>query len=244
MSIEKTLLIENDVQDHDINTIGDFFEGYNLGKVQSITHSKIDNTAILKLEYWYDNNSAKNMYERIYHDGEARIVYDDPNYFTVKFLVDEEPDTADYRDDYIKSENFVVNEDNQWDNDCDNRCDNNYCDNHWDNGCDNQCDNNYCDNNYCDNEYNNAHINPENNRVEDINSNYLEDDVIENSINIDQLFKIVEEIKLQIIDSKKMVKTFDRRLGNISKKTNIIYKHHPKISKKSVWSGRLRKRII
>ena len=217
MGIEKTLLIENDVQEYDINTIGDFFEGYNLGKVESITHSKVDNTAILKLEYWYDNSSAKNMCERIYDHGEARIVYDDPNYFTVKFLVDEEADTADYRDDYIKNENFVVNEDNNWDNEYYNRCDN-------------QCDN--------------VHINPENNTDEDINSNYLEDDVIENTINIDQLFKIVEELKLQIVDSKKIVKTFDRRLGNISKKTNIMYKHRPKISKRSVWSGRLRRRIV
>ena len=217
MGIEKTLLIENDVQEYDINTIGDFFEGYNLGKVESITHSKVDNTAILKLKYWYDNDSAKNMCERIYDHGEARIVYDDPNYFTVKFLVDEEADTADYRDDYIKNENFVVNEDNNWDNEYYNRCDN-------------QCDN--------------VHINPENNTDEDINSNYLEDDVIENTINIDQLFKIVEELKLQIVDSKKIVKTFDRRLGNISKKTNIMYKHRPKVSKRSVWSGRLRRRIV
>ena len=161
------------------------------------------------------------MFERIYDHGQARIVYDDPNYFTVKFLVDEEADTADYRDDYIKSENFVVNEDNNWDNECDNRCDN-----------------------QCDNECVNPNINPENNTDEDINSNYLEDDVIENTINIDQLFKIVEELKLQIIDSKKMVKTFDRRLGNISKKTNIMYKHRPKVSKRSVWSGRLRRRIV
>jgi len=225
MGIEKTLLIENDVQEYDINTIGDFFEGYNLGKVESITHSKVDNTAILKLKYWYDNDSAKNMCERIYDHGEARIVYDDPNYFTVKFLVDEEADTADYRDDYIKNENFVVNEDNNWDNEYYNRCDN-QCDNR----CDNQCDN--------------VHINPENNTDEDINSNYLEDDVIENTINIDQLFKIVEELKLQIVDSKKIVKTFDRRLGNISKKTNIMYKHRPKVSKRSVWSGRLRRRIV
>lgn len=239
MRIKKTLLIENDVQEYDINTLGDFFEGYNLGKVQSITHSKVDNTAILKLEYWYDNDSAKNMCERIYHDGEARIVYDDPNYFTVKFLVDEEPDTADYRDDYIKSENFIVNEDNQWDNECDNRCDNNYCDNQWDNGCDNQCDNNYCDN-----EYNNAHINPEHNTDEDINSNYLEDDVIENSMNIEKLFKIVEDLNLHIVNNKKFVKIFERRLGNISKKTSIMYKYCPKLTKRSIWNGRLRKRII
>lgn len=224
MDIKKTLLIENDVQDYNINTIGDFFESYQLGKVNSITHSKIDNTAIVKLDYWCDNQSAKNMCERIYHHGEAHIVYDDPNYFTVKFLEEqyEEPDTADYRDDYVKRENLILEQDNQSYNEI---C---YRDNY------DEIDENTYDN--------------ENNYIEDEheceNNNYLEDDVIENSTNIEELFKIIEELKLQVIDNKKLIKSFKKQLGNISKKTNIMYKHRPKISKRSVWSGRLRRRIV
>lgn len=198
-----TLLIENNVSENDLDAICDFFEKYELGKVNNIEYDEGTRTALLHLEYWCDNVCATNMYNRIREHGETRIVYNDPDYFTVKFYTDicynkdsmsdsmgdtmenaiavgGVRDTADYRDDYVARENNLYD--------------------------------------------------------------YLEDDVIDNSHNIEVLFRLIEDIKSRINISDKSVKSVERRLGNIQKKTAYLYKHKPVVVKRSVWNSRLRPR--
>ena len=194
-----TLLIENNVSENDLDAICDFFEKYELGKVNNIEYDESNKTALVHLEYWCDNVCATNMYNRILEYGETRIVYNDPDYFTVKFYTDTccnkdsmndtmenaivaggERDTADYRDDYVARENNLYE--------------------------------------------------------------YLEDDVIDNSHNIELLFRLIEDIKSHINISDKSVKSVERRLGNIQKKTAYLYKHKPVVVKRSVWKSRLRPR--
>ena len=111
------LYIGNNVGVNNLDTICDFFEKYNLAKVDKIIHvnDKYDNHAILYLQYWENNTTAMNMYERLVNHGVSNIVYDDPYYFTVKLYdetsgkcimnEDREIYTTDYRDDYVKAEN-------------------------------------------------------------------------------------------------------------------------------------------
>ena len=80
-----TLIIENHVLESDLDTIRDFFENYQLAKIDTIEYNNDDLNAIVTLDGWYDTGSARNMYDRIVDHGEAKIVYDDPLYFTVKF---------------------------------------------------------------------------------------------------------------------------------------------------------------
>ena len=218
MAFPTTLHIQNNVQYDHLDIIRDFFEKYQLGKVNSVVHSSSDNSAVLKLDHWYDNNCAKNMCERIYQHGETRIIYDDPNYFTVKFLDYQEEDTIDSRDEYIKRENYIQNDydEHQYDNDHENQS---------------------------HDEREDEEVNHANNCCFDTHDDYLEDDVIENTTNIERLFRIVEELKLYVVDSKKTINSLERRLGNISKKTNIMYKNIPRTKMQSVWEGRLRRRI-
>ena len=111
------LYVGNNVGVDHLDTICNFFEKYNLAKVDKIIHvnDKYDNHAILYLQYWENNTTAMNMYERLVNHGVSNIVYDDPYYFTVKLYdetsgkcimnEDREIDTTDYRDDYVKAEN-------------------------------------------------------------------------------------------------------------------------------------------
>ena len=213
MAIPTTLHIQNNVQYNHLDIIRDFFEKYQLGKVNSVIHSYSDNSAILKLDHWYDNNCAKNMCERIYQYGESRIIYDEPNYFTVKFLDYQQEDTIDSRDEYIKRENYIDDEDEEDEED-------------------NQ-----------EHQHVNDYSNFVDNSCVDTHDDYLEDNVIENTANIERLFAIVEELKLYLVDSKKTISSLERRLANISKKTNIMYKNIPRAKMQSVWKGRLRNRI-
>jgi len=219
MSNITTLLVENNVYPHHINIIIEYFEKYHLAKIDSIKYCDNNMCLIIKLEYWYDNTCASNFYERICLNGQANIVYNDPAYFTVKFNEEVEEDTVDSRDEYITRENLIM------DSDYDNNS----------------------------NEEEHAHEDIEEHAHEDIeepvsecqshsSQAYLEDDVIENTNNIDNLFAVVNELKETIIHQEKIIKSFSRRLFNINKKTNILYKCRPIIIKRSVWDGRLRNR--
>ena len=190
--IMNKLVIDNNVTVDNLDTITKFFEDYQLGKPASINYNNYEKNAVLELEYWYNTNSAINMYNRINEMGEARIVYDDPHYFTVKFYNDS--NSADYRDEYLLRENDVYDACN-----CDIHHGSEYCDNH-------------------NIEYENT-----------IAMNTT------NAMNIKELFNQVEQLTLNM-------KTTNRRLGNIQKKTNILYKHRPRVTKRSVWKSRLRPR--
>lgn len=219
MSTMKKLLIENYVYPHHIDVIANYFEKYQIAKVESIQYCETNMSAILKLEYWYDNICAANLFERINETGEANIVYDDPEYFTLKFIEQVEEDTVDSREEYIARENHNVNSDSEPDDKPD-KDDGNY-----EGEDDANCDGYERDE---DDSY--------------YNQDYLEDDVIENSNNITNLFTLVNELKGSIVFQEKLLKTFNRRLLNISKKTNVLYKTRPMIIKRSVWEGRLRYR--
>ena len=194
-----TLLIENNVSENDLDAICDFFEKYELGKVNDIEYDEGNKTALVRLDYWCDNLCATNMYNRIQEHGETRIVYNDPDYFTVKFHTETEPNQANDQD---TMENTVVDEGERDTAD-----------------------------------YRDDYVARENNLYE-----YLEDDVIDNSHNIELLFRLIEDIKSHINISDKSVKSVERRLGNIQKKTAYLYKHKPVVVKRSVWMSRLRPR--
>ena len=112
-----TLIIENHVLESDLDTIRDFFENYQLAKIDTIEYNNDDLNAIVTLDGWYDTGSARNMYDRIVDHGEAKIVYDDPLYFTVKFYdvagvvnqeeQEQEQESVDDRNEYIARENDV-----------------------------------------------------------------------------------------------------------------------------------------
>lgn len=231
----KTLVIDNNVHYEHLDTIADFFEKYKLGKPLSINYNEEQKCAVLKLDFWYDNVCANNMYDRIVETGESRIVYNDPEYFTVRFYNDEQ-EGVDYRDEYIANENRIQDEVS-----VDYRED--YIEN------ENRVDIEYEDdskpseleNPYYGGENDSSIYREEIESEDEVDENisddddYLEDDVIENSNNIDRLFELVVELT-------KKIKSIDRRLGNITKKTNVLYKSHPIVIKRSVWEGRLRSR--
>lgn len=196
-----TLHIENNVSENDLDTICDFFEKYELGKVNDIEYDEENKSAIVHLDYWCDNVCATNMYNRIQEHGETRIVYNDPEYFTVKFHTEAEPNLANVQD---PMENNTVVEGGERDTA----------------------------------DYRDDYVARENNLYE-----YLEDDVIDNSHNIELLFRLIEDIKSHINISDKSVKSVERRLGNIQKKTTYLYKHKPVVVKRSVWKSRLRPRV-
>jgi len=195
-----TLHIENNVSENDVDAICDFFEKYELGKVNDIEYDQENKSAIVHLDYWCDNVCATNMYNRIQEHGETRIVYNDPEYFTVKFYTEAEPNMANVQD---TMENNTVVEGGERDTA----------------------------------DYRDDYVARENNLYE-----YLEDDVIDNSHNIELLFRLIEDIKSHINISDKSVKSVERRLGNIQKKTAYLYKHKPVVVKRSVWKSRLRPR--
>ena len=218
-----TLIIDNNVGHEHLDTIVDFFKKYKLGKPRSINYNEEYKCAIMKLDFWYDNMCANNMYDRIVETGETRIVYSDPEYFTVRFYHEGE-EGVDYREDYIQNENRldIEYEDDSKPSELENpyyggENDSNV---HRENdvGEDHDCEDD-------DDEVDSI-------RDED---DYLEDDVINNSNNIDHLFELVVELT-------KKIKSIDRRLGNITKKTNVLYKTNPIVIKRSVWEGRLRSR--
>lgn len=195
-----TLIIENNVSENDLDTICDFFEKYELGKVNDIDYDESNKTALVHLDYWCDSACATNIYHRILEHGETRIVYNDPEYFTVKFYTET---VSNHANEHDTLENTIVASDE------------------WDTG-----------------DYRDDYVARENNLYE-----YLEDDVIDNSHNIEMLFRLIEDIKSHINISDKSAKSVERRLGNIQKKTTYLFKHKPVVLNRSVWKSRLRPRV-
>lgn len=233
----KTLIISNNVQEENLDTITNFFEKYQLGKPLSINYNNESKSAILELEFWYDNVCANNMYHRIVESGEARIVYNEPDYFSVRFYHDEK-ESVDYRDEYLANENLIYDNPTYYEDTVDCRHDYIVNENRVKTEC--QDDNKVFDDNKVmesENSYYGESNDSEqsDNEESDNDAEYLEDDVIENANNIEMLFDIVKEM------SKKM-KTIEKRIGNISKKTTVLYKERPHVIKRSIWEGRLRSR--
>ena len=73
---------------------------------------------------------------------------------------------------------------------------------------------------------------------------YLEDDVIENSSNIEKMFRMIEELQLQISSSNKNLTLLNRRIKNIRRTTSYLSKNSvmKPVTKHSVWKSRLRPR--
>lgn len=64
--------------------IGHFFECYDFGKVMRVDlfrHKKYNNATVY-FEYWNKNEMVETFHEKIYQ-GRARVVYDEPNYWSV-----------------------------------------------------------------------------------------------------------------------------------------------------------------
>ena len=234
--MNKSLIIDNNVGEQQLDIITNYFENYKIGNSLSIEYNEAYKCAILKLDFWYDNSCAKNMYNKIEETGETRIVYDDPEYFTVRFYPGE-VDTFDDRDEYIANEN-LIDYDSYDEDSLD--CREEYIANEnlsEENGDYKDVNHKPVDEDFV-NEYE-EDVSGEDESREDEGSeysdDYLEDDVIDNSNNIDRLFELITELT-------KNVKSIESRLGNISKKTNILYKNRSVAVKRSVWEGRLRSR--
>lgn len=73
---------------------------------------------------------------------------------------------------------------------------------------------------------------------------YLEDDVIENSSNIEKMFKMIEDLQLQISSLNKNLHQINRRVKNIRRTTSYLSKNSvmKPVTKRSVWKSRLRPR--
>ena len=73
---------------------------------------------------------------------------------------------------------------------------------------------------------------------------YLEDDVIENSSNIEKMFRMIEELQLQNSSLKKNFDQINRRVKNIRRTTSSLSKNSvmKPVTKRSVWKSRLRPR--
>lgn len=217
------LIIENNVQESDLNTIREFFENYQLAKITDIEYNSDSQSALVNLDYWYETGSAKNLYERIQDYGVANIVYDDPLYFTVKFYADqdnkldehyEEQDKHQEQGKHYRVDDDVVNDVDDDVVDLDQ----------------------YSEDSVDDRD---EYIARENSVYE-----YLEDDVIENSSNIEKMFRIIEEIQLQISTSNKNLSLLNRRIKNIRRTTRYLSKNSvmKPVTKRSVWKSRLRPR--
>ena len=214
------LIIENNVQESDINTIREFFENYQLAKISDIEYNSDTLSAVINLDYWYKTRSALNLYERIQDYGVANIVYDDPQYFTVKFYDDQYDKMDKYNHDQDKLEQHPI-KDNEVDNS-------------------DQEDEDEDEHEYEDEVDDRDEYIARENSVYD----YLEDDVIENSSNIEKMFRMIEELQLQISTSNKNLTLLNRRVKNIRRTTSYLSKNSvmKPVTKRSIWKSRLRPR--
>ena len=124
----KTTMIIDNVNINHIDIIREYFVKYNIGKINDIAFYKSfvcsDNGyVIIELDEWYNNKTSENMYERMVNYGEVRLVYNDPQYFIMKFYnipkhgeeyLDREnkiaEETPDYREEYLDRENTIKEE--------------------------------------------------------------------------------------------------------------------------------------
>ena len=95
-----TLYIPDCVHPDDLDCIKETFEKLDLAKVRDVEflgHFECEiyeelnfGAALIHLDYWYDNTSVAYMKERINDPNqEARIVYDDPNYWVLELADDD-----------------------------------------------------------------------------------------------------------------------------------------------------------
>lgn len=211
------LIIENNVQESDVNTIREFFENYQLAKIADIEYNSDTLSAVINLDYWYDTSSARNLYERIQNYGVANIVYDDPLYFTVKFYADQDNKLDEYYKDQRQEDQPVEDLDK-------------------DQPLEDLDKEQYSEESVDDRD---EYIARENSVYE-----YLEDDVIENSSNIEKMFRMIEELQLQISCSNKKLSLLNRRVKNIRRTTSYLSKNSvmKTVTKRSIWKSRLRPR--
>ena len=232
------LLVQNLKSENDVENIHEFFEKYQIGKINTIEYRDETHDAIVKMDYWYANRGSENMHERIKYHGPTPIVYDDPEYFTVKFyqpsnisnsidmdrnvIVKHESHESrfiqgNYEEDQEEDQEEELEQDQDQEEDLEEELEQDQEEEHVDDR--------------------NEYIANENNVYE-----YLEDEVIENSNNIEILYKTIEALKLQIGSTNKTMKSMGRRLGIVKKKTDYLYRHKPTIVKRSIWHSRLRSR--
>lgn len=202
------LIIENNVQESDVNTIREFFENYQLAKIADIEYNSDTLSAVINLDYWYKTRSALNLYESIQDYGMTNIVYDDPLYFTVKFYENQD----NKLDEYYEEQPIEDIDKDQYNED----------------------------------QYDEDSVDDRDEYIAQENSvyDYLEDDVIENSSNIEKMFRMIEELQLQISTSNKNLTLLNRRVKNIRRTTSYLSKNSvmKTVTKRSVWKSRLRPR--
>ena len=215
------LIIENNVQESDVNTIREFFENYQLAKIADIEYNSDTLSAVINLDYWYKTRTALNLYERIQEYGVANIVYNDPLYFTVKFYDDQD----NKLDEYYEEQPLEDLDKDQHQEDLDK-------DQHQEDLDKDQ----YSEDSVDDRD---EYIARENSVYD-----YLEDDVIENSSNIEKMFRMIQELQLQISCSNKKLSLLNRRVKNIRRTTSYLSKNSvmKTVTKRSVWKSRLRPR--
>ena len=121
----------------DIPKVYHYFDYYNIAKVKNVTYydhveseyniedKQFYGYAIIEIEEWYNNNSAKFFYNAI-SENKGKIVYDDPYYWDVEFYFNEEKSLSQEKDDrllqndleeyetkynvVVKDENFVFDD--------------------------------------------------------------------------------------------------------------------------------------
>ena len=142
----KTLIISDYISISDIPKVYNYFDYFNIAKLKNVTYYDHPETeyyaedkpfygfAIIEVEEWYNNNSAKFLYNAIC-ENKGKMVYDDPFYWDVEFynyenykysdeeLFNFEEDISEIKEDinkeiYLNDENKVVdkNEDYNEDN--------------------------------------------------------------------------------------------------------------------------------
>ena len=107
MFSNKMLYIPDYVVYENIATIIDYFDNFNIAKVKEVKvypHSECEyyteqghnyGYALIEIDYYYDNQGARNFYTRI-ENGKGLMVYDDPLYWVVQF----DPNTVEHKSPY------------------------------------------------------------------------------------------------------------------------------------------------
>ncbi len=115
---EKILTIPDNVLPLDIETIYNWFERYNIAKVNNVTfhlHEEPeyyveDNNghygyAVIYIDEWYDNTCACNFYEHIYNLN-GKMVFDDPYYWEIEFYDYTKHNDRSYNNTYYNTYNY------------------------------------------------------------------------------------------------------------------------------------------
>ena len=246
------LIVEGDVRESDLNTIQNYFEKYYLGKVDKIVYhhpnSSCNGKALVYLEYWYNNICAENMYNRILETGEARIVYNDPHYFTVRSHSTGE-ESADYRDDYVMTENDVTHftDDNYATEVNDPTVNNDPTANHGNSWANDEYDEEESEKDYGEEDHSDVHSNHDSEQDEMIGVVYdLKDQMGGIQVDVDNHTKKLEDIVKYISEAHGHIVFLKRKNRNLTRITNILMKKHKSMNhttnRANVWVRRLRPR--